>query len=58
MLTLKLKAGDRLQIGDNIALIVKDDSTKGRMTVSIDAPRDVNIARVPFVEKGRDQHNI
>lgn len=58
MLTLKLKAGDSLQIGDWIRLTVKEDSTKGRLTVGIDAPREVNIARIPLTAKGKPQHNI
>lgn len=58
MLTLKLKAGDSLQIGDSIRLTVKEDSTKGRVTVGIDAPRDVNIARISVAGKSRQDHNI
>lgn len=58
MLTLKLKAGDSLQIGDSIRLTVKEDSTKGRMTVGIDAPREVNIARIPIAAKAKADHNI
>lgn len=58
MLTLKLKAGDSLQIGDSIRLTVKEDSTKGRMTVGIDAPREVNIARIPIGAKAKTDHNI
>lgn len=47
MLTLKLKAGDRLIIGDDIKLVIKNDTSKGRLSIGIDAPREVNIARVP-----------
>lgn len=53
MLTLKLKAGDSLQIGETIRLVVKEDSSKGRLTVGIDAPRDINIARVPVAQKAK-----
>jgi sRNA-binding carbon storage regulator CsrA len=54
VLTLKLKAGDSLQIGESIRLVVKEDSSKGRLTVGIDAPRDINIARVPVAPKAKD----
>lgn len=58
MLTLKLKAGDRLVIGENIHLLVKEDSSKGRLTIGIDAPREINIARIPMAEKTPKAHKI
>jgi len=58
MLTLKLKAGDSLKIGDQIKLVVKDDASRGRLTVGIDAPREINIARVPAAQSQQKKHNI
>lgn len=48
MLTLKLKAGDSLMIGDSIKLIVRDEPSNSRaIKIAIDAPRNLNIERLP-----------
>lgn len=43
MLNLVLKAGDRLQIGDNVIIKLQSDS---RAQLAIDAPREVEIKRI------------
>jgi carbon storage regulator CsrA len=58
VLTLKLKAGESLQIGDDIRLVVKEETSKGRMTVGIEAPREINIARIPVAAKTEWERNM
>lgn len=44
MLNLVLKQGDQLQIGDNVVIKLQSES---RAQLAIDAPRDVDIKRIP-----------
>ena len=44
MLNLVLKTGDRIQIGDNVVIKLQSDS---RAQLAIDAPREVDIKRLP-----------
>lgn len=44
MLNLVLKTGDRIQIGDNVVIKLQSDS---RAQLAIDAPKEVNIKRLP-----------
>ena len=43
MLTLVMKTGDRLKIGDDVTIIVQCEN---RTKISIDAPQSINIKRV------------
>lgn len=44
MLVLSRKEGERIQIGDNITLVVSKVSGN-RVTIGIEAPRDVKVVR-------------
>ena len=44
MLVLSRKVGERIQIGDDVQLVVLR-STGGRVRLGIDAPREVSIQR-------------
>lgn len=57
MLVLSRKEGERLVIGDNVVITVNRISGN-RITLGIDAPRDIRIVRgelEPLVEKGMTQ---
>lgn len=56
MLTRRIKAGDKFEIGTEITLTIKEDPGKGRLMMTINAPREVNITRVA-AEKP-EKHNI
>ena len=43
MLNLVLKGGERLQVGDDVVIKVKNE---GRTELAIDAPREVSIKRL------------
>jgi sRNA-binding carbon storage regulator CsrA len=58
VLTLKLKAGESLQIGDDIRLVVRGDTIRGRVTIGIDAPRELNIARLDAPPAQEDKHKM
>jgi carbon storage regulator len=44
MLVLSRKVGERIFIGNNVTILIKQAST-GRVTVAIDAPDDIPITR-------------
>lgn len=52
MLNLTLTTGDSVKIGEDVQIIFESTSSTGRIKVSIEAPKDKNIARMP-VEKKR-----
>lgn len=58
MLTLKLKAGESLQIGPDIRIIMKGDAGKGRVTIGVEAPRVIDIARIDAIAMPQDKHNM
>lgn len=43
MLSLVLKAGDKIRIGDNVVIKLKSDR---KTKIAIDAPREVTIERI------------
>ncbi len=47
MLSLTLSVGDSLQIGDDIEIVFKGNTSLDRTKVSIDAPKEKNIKRLP-----------
>lgn len=49
MLILQRKAGQSLQIGDNVTITVVETGD-GRVRLAIDAPREVTILRTELVE--------
>ncbi|XZE22612.1 carbon storage regulator [Pirellulaceae bacterium SH449] len=51
MLVLSRKEGERIQIGDNITLVVSKVSGN-RVTIGIEAPRDVKVVRGELGETG------
>lgn len=51
MLVLSRKEGERIQIGDNITLVVSKVSGN-RVTIGIEAPRDVKVVRGELGEVG------
>ncbi|MCU0712402.1 MAG: carbon storage regulator [Pirellula sp.] len=51
MLVLSRKEGERIQIGDNITLVVSKVSGN-RVTIGIEAPRDVKVVRGELGEPG------
>ena len=51
MLVLSRKEGERIQIGDNITLVVSKVSGN-RVTIGIEAPRDVKVVRGELGEAG------
>ncbi len=52
MLNLTLTTGDGVKIGEDVQIVFESTPSMGRIKISIDAPRDKNIARMP-VEKKR-----
>lgn len=52
MLNLTLTSGDGIKIGEDVQIVFESTPSVGRIKISIDAPRDKNIARMP-VEKKR-----
>ena len=48
MLNLVLKAGDKIQIDDNVTIKLQSDR---RTQIAIDAPREVNIKRIAAEKK-------
>lgn len=52
MLNLTLTTGDGVKIGEDVRIVFESAPSMGRIKISIDAPRDKNIARMP-VEKKR-----
>ena len=52
MLNLTLTSGDGVKIGEDVQIVFESTPSIGRIKISIDAPRDKNIARMP-VEKKR-----
>ncbi|EDM71057.1 hypothetical protein RAZWK3B_16710 [Roseobacter sp. AzwK-3b] len=46
MLTLKLKVGESLLLGDDVRVFIKEDLGGGQVRVSISAPRSVNVERI------------
>lgn len=51
MLNLTLTTGERLKIGEDIQIIFESTPSFGRIKVSVEAPREKNIARVPVEKK-------
>lgn len=51
MLNLTLTAGDRLKIGEDVQIVFESTPSVGRIKVSVEAPREKNIARVPVEKK-------
>lgn len=51
MLNLTLTAGDRLKIGEDVQIVFESTPSIGRIKVSVEAPREKNIARVPVEKK-------
>jgi carbon storage regulator len=51
MLVLSRKEGERIQIGDNITLVVSKVSGN-RVTIGIEAPRDVKVVRGELGDAG------
>lgn len=51
MLSLTLTSGDRIKIGEDVQIVFESAPSVGRIRVSVEAPRDKNIARVPVNEK-------
>lgn len=51
MLTLVMKTGDRLQIGDNVTILVQSES---RTKISIDAPQSINIKRLTAKDAAKE----
>jgi len=58
VLTLKLKAGESLLLGDDIRIIVRGDAGKGRVTIGVDAPREIAIARIDAHTTAQVKHNM
>jgi sRNA-binding carbon storage regulator CsrA len=53
MLNLMLKSGEGIQIGEDIIVKVKSDC---RTAVAIDAPKTVNIKRLPADNEKDERH--
>ena len=51
MLTLVMKTGDRLQIGDDVTILIQSES---RTKISIDAPQSINIKRLKPVDAANE----
>ena len=51
MLNLTLTSGERVKIGDDVQIVFESTPSMGRIKISIDAPKDKNIARVPCEKK-------
>jgi len=51
MLVLSRKEGERLVIGDNITLVISK-VVGNRVTIGIEAPKDVKVMRAELVEPG------
>jgi carbon storage regulator len=51
MLVLSRKVGERIVIGDNITLVISKVSGN-RVTIGIEAPRDVKVVRGELEEEG------
>lgn len=50
MLTIRLKPGDRIQIGDDITVVCKQESRGSKTWLQVDAPRDIPITRAGEVQ--------
>lgn len=51
MLNLTLTSGDGVKIGEDVQIVFESTPSMGRIKVSIEAPRDKNIARMPGEKK-------
>lgn len=51
MLNLTLTSGDGIKIGEDVQIVFESTPSMGRIKVSIEAPRDKNIARLPTEKK-------
>jgi sRNA-binding carbon storage regulator CsrA len=59
VLTLKLKPGETLLIGDNIRLTIRESGMASKnVKFAIDAPRDIPITRVQPDKTPTNGHNI
>ncbi len=54
MLVLSRKVGERIQIGEDIHLVVLK-STGGRVQVGIDAPQEISIRRCEVPDQSRSR---
>lgn len=51
MLILTLTNGDGLKIGEDVQIVFESMLSNGRIKVSVEAPREKNIARMPGEKK-------